>query len=125
MDSLDLYGSKVYTYNFEGRKNINSLIGVITSVGVYLFILNFFVNQCIVMFKGLNPTVSSEVQLDVHTKPGTNIDLDKDGFFFAAGVRNYLNNEYKDPMSTTRGSKKDLKENYNERTEKYEVRKEN
>jgi hypothetical protein len=59
MDSLDLYGSKVYTYNFEGRKNINSTIGVIVSVAVYLFILNFFVNQCIVMIKGYNPTVST------------------------------------------------------------------
>jgi len=42
MDSLDLYGSKVYAYNFEGRTNINSLMGVIVSVLVYIFILNFF-----------------------------------------------------------------------------------
>lgn len=44
MDKWDLYGSKVYTYNFEGRKNINSLMGTIVSVGVYIFILKFFID---------------------------------------------------------------------------------
>ena len=35
------------------------------------------------------------------------MNLDKDGFFFAMGVRNYLSNEYKDAMATTRGQKVD------------------
>jgi hypothetical protein len=42
-DDLDLYGSKVYAYNFEGRTNINSLMGVIVSIIVYVFITNFAV----------------------------------------------------------------------------------
>jgi hypothetical protein len=46
----------------------------------------------------------------VHTNPDSNIDLDKDGFSFAAGVRNYLDNEYKDPMTTTREMAKWSKE---------------
>jgi len=37
MDNLDMYGSKVYSYNFEGRKNINSIMGCIASIGVYIF----------------------------------------------------------------------------------------
>jgi len=44
--------------------------------------------------------------LDVHTNEGSDVNLDKDGFFFAVGVRNYLSNEFKDPMSTTRAVKK-------------------
>jgi hypothetical protein len=32
MDSTDMYGSTVYSYNFEGRKNINSLMGTIISI---------------------------------------------------------------------------------------------
>jgi len=55
------------------------------------------------MIYGSNPTVSTETNLDVHTEHDTNMNLDKDGFFFAMGVRNYLTNEYKDAMSTTRG----------------------
>jgi len=52
MDSTDLYGSKVYSYNFEGRQNINSLMGTIVSVGVYVFILRFFVDQTLIMVRG-------------------------------------------------------------------------
>jgi hypothetical protein len=46
--------------------------------------------------------------LDVHTKLGSKIDLDKDGFYFAVGIRNYLSDQYKDPMSTTRLAKVDM-----------------
>lgn len=63
------------------------------------------------MINGFNPTVSQESKLDVHAKAESQIDLDRDGFFFAVGVRNYLDNDYKDPMTTTRNAKKDLKEN--------------
>ena len=59
MDKWDMYGSKVYTYNFEGRSNINSLMGVITSILVYIFVINFLVTSTIGMIKGANPTVSS------------------------------------------------------------------
>jgi len=38
----------------------------------------------------------------VHANPKAEVSLEKEGFFFAVGVRNYLSNEYKDPMSTTR-----------------------
>jgi hypothetical protein len=54
-DDIDLYGSKVYSYNFEGRSNINSLMGVVVSIAVYLFILNFTVNQTLIMVNGDNP----------------------------------------------------------------------
>jgi len=121
MDSIDLYGSKVYSYNFEGRQNINSLMGTLVSIGVYLFIIIFIKDQILVMVRGDNPTVSTQERLDVHTKVGTNIDLDKDGFFFAVGVRNYLSDEYKDSLSTTRAAKVDMKENKNKRTGKFEV----
>jgi hypothetical protein len=33
--------------------------------------------------------------------------LDKEGFFFAVGVRNYLSNEYKDPLTTTKAVNKE------------------
>lgn len=51
--------------------------------------------------------------------------MDKDGFFFAVGVRNYLTDEYKDPMSTTRAAKNDMKKNKNKATGKFELKKEN
>jgi len=43
MDETDMYGSKVYSYNFEGRQNINSIMGVIASLVVYAFAISFFV----------------------------------------------------------------------------------
>jgi len=77
------------------------------------------------MVKGYNPSVSTQQALDVHTKVGSQVDLDRDGFFFAVGVRNYLSDGYKDPLSTTREMKKDLATNLNPKTGKYEINKEN
>ena len=62
------------------------------------------------MIQGKNPSFSQASIVDVHTLEGTHVNLDKDGFFFAVGVRNYLSNEYKDPMTSTRGSKTDAKQ---------------
>lgn len=56
-----------------------------------------------IMVNGDHQLVSAVTELDVHSKDDTSFNLDKDGFFFAVGVRNYLTDEYKDPMSTTRG----------------------
>ena len=43
MDEQDMYGSTVYAYNFEGRSNINSLMGTIVSIIVYIFTLKFLI----------------------------------------------------------------------------------
>jgi hypothetical protein len=58
MDDLDMYGSSVYSYNFEGRENINSLMGTIVSIVVYIFTLKFLIEQTLVMVHGKNPSVS-------------------------------------------------------------------
>lgn len=54
------------------------------------------------MINGDDPTVSQKQLMNVHTEEGAHVNLDKDGFFIALGIRNYLSNSYKDPMSTTR-----------------------
>jgi hypothetical protein len=102
MDDNDMYGSKVYSYNFEGRSNISSTIGVLVSIIVNIFMIKFLVEQVIVMVEGTGPKVSSMSNLNVHTEEGEHVELDKDGLFFAVGIRNYNNNEYKDSYTTTR-----------------------
>ena len=69
MDEYDMYGSKVYSYNFEGRTNINSVISSIVSLFVYIFVLKFLVEQTLVMVWGLNPIVSQREEVDVHSFP--------------------------------------------------------
>ena len=61
------------------------------------------------MVHGKNPSTSQASILNVHSQESGHVNLDKDGFFFAVAVRNYLSNEYKDPLTSTRESKTDTK----------------
>jgi hypothetical protein len=58
MDDQDMYGSKVYNYNFEGRSNINSLMGFLISIIVYIFVIKIAIEQTVVMVEGQSPVVS-------------------------------------------------------------------
>jgi len=95
-DWFDLYGSKVYQSNFEGRKNLNSGAGVGCSCFVYCFMLMYILLLATRLVYGLSPVVSAVDRIDVHTTEVEAIDLDQNKFFFAFNVRDYLTDEYKE-----------------------------
>ena len=45
LDKIDLYGTGVYSYNFEGRNKVHSVMGVFISLGVWVFIIYFLAKQ--------------------------------------------------------------------------------
>lgn len=97
-----MYGSKVHAYNFEGRTNLNSTLGVICSIIVNILTIKFLTEKTIIMVLGSEPAWSTAINPNVHTEQSEHVNLDRDGIFLAVGVRNYLENTYKDHLSTTR-----------------------
>jgi hypothetical protein len=57
-DKLDMFGTSVYTYNFEGRNNVHSLMGVFCSIFVRCFALFFLYQKTLVSYRGDSPIVT-------------------------------------------------------------------
>ena len=94
-----MFGSKVYSYNFEGRTSVHSVMGVICSVWVRLFALYFFYDKGMTSYKGANPIVTNYEELDVHTGEAGAVDLSFENFEVSFAVRDYLEGVFKDDES--------------------------
>jgi len=95
-NKFDLYPVGVMQMNFEGKKSVYSIVGLICSAFVYLFMTYFFTQLVIRLVYGMNPNLSTIYELDVHTVEEGALDLVESNFFYAFGVRDYIKDEYKD-----------------------------
>ena len=91
-----MYGSEVMQANFEGRNTVYSSVGVICSVLVYCLMTFYLAIEVKGMFLGSNPIVNTVFDLDVHTTAEGAFNLTKRDFNVAFGVRNYLDDKFKD-----------------------------
>ena len=94
MDSFDMFGTRVYSYNFEGRESVHSVMGVMCSCIVRLFALYFFYEKGSAAYYGTNPIVTFFEKLDVHTNEAGTVDLKDEGFELAFAVRDYLSGNF-------------------------------
>jgi hypothetical protein len=95
LDRWDDYKVPVNSFNFEGRKSIHTNVGVMCSTIGNIFILYFFCTLCINMMTGDSPVTNTITYLDVHTTEEGAIDLDEEDFFFAFGVKNYIDGDFR------------------------------
>ena len=95
LDRWDNYKVPVNGFNFEGRKSIHTNVGVVCSTIGNIFILYFFCTLSINLMTGDSPVTNTITMLDVHTIEEGAIDLDEQGFFFAFGVKNYVEGDFR------------------------------
>ena len=93
-DKWDMFGTKVYSYNFEGRESVHSIMGVMCSTIVRLIALYFFYDKGMATYRGSNPIVTFFEKLDVHTNENGKVDLKDEGFEMAFAVRDYISGNF-------------------------------
>jgi hypothetical protein len=93
MDRVDLFAEKVPGFNFEGKTNVSSYVGLGFSVLLYLFMFGYATSRVAILLSDGNPIMST---YDIKSEYGLKqkIDLDDYGFQIAFQVRRIdLSNE--------------------------------
>ena len=94
-DSFDMYGSKISQFNFDGRDNIHSPVGIFCTILTLFFLITFCVSQLTHIITGYAPNYSVMDDLDMFLTEEDAYPIGQNGFDIGFAVRDILTNEFK------------------------------